>query len=120
MKVLIKKPDEALSVIEVSGLAEINKLLGNVDAEGNGLSGTGSDYRQGVFNGVDMHMNGRAIFNSNLPQNFWDANGNYLYCGNVIFAGYDSSSGAPYGVCSLTDEQIELVKNNIHKYYDIF
>ena len=120
MKVVIKRPNEGMQVIEVSGLSEINKLVGNVDENGEGESSTGSDYRQGVFKGIDIHMNGNAIFSTKLPSNFWDTNGNYMYCGNVIFAGYNPESKLPYGVCSLTDEQIEYLKANISQQYDIF
>jgi len=119
MKVLIKKPGCCLETIEVSDLKEINKLLDNLDENGEGKSSTGSDLRQGVFEGIDMHMNGNALFNLKLPENFRDANGNLLYCGNVIFTGYDTSSGMPYGVCSLRDDQIEYIKANIGRYYDI-
>lgn len=120
MKVLIKRPHESLEVIEVSGLKEINKLTHNVDENGEGYETTGTDSRQGVFDGIDIYMNERAIFNSNLPENFWSNNGMSLYCGNVIFAGYDPQSGGEYGVCSLTDEQIAYIRQNISKYYDIW
>ena len=119
MKVLIKRPHASLEVIEVSDLKEINKLTHNVDENGEGLKSTGSDSRQSVFSGIDMYMNESALFNTSLPENFWDKNGNRLYCGNVIFAGYNPESGGAYGECSLTEEQIEHIKNNIGTYYDI-
>jgi len=120
MKVVIKRPGEGLTVIEVKDLQEINKLVGNIGSDGEGRHDTGSDFRQEVFGGIDIHMNGNAVFNPSLPQNFWDANGNRLFCGNVIFAGYDPKSGEPYGVCSLNDTQIEYLKANIRRVYDIF
>ena len=70
MKVIVKNPNEAMKVIEVADLKEINKIIGNVDKNGEGLDETGSDYRQGVFDGIDIHMNGRAVFNPELPENF--------------------------------------------------
>lgn len=118
MKVIIKRPHAALEVIEVSGLKEINQICGNLDDEGNPLNITGSDYRQGVFANIDMYVNGNALFNTKLPKNFWDVNGNSLYCGNVIFAGYNASA-SEYGLCALTDEQIKTVFERIHEKYDI-
>ena len=119
MKVVVKNPNEAMKVIEVADLKEINKIIGNVDKNGEGLDETGSDYRQGVFDGIDIHMNGRAVFNPELPENFWNAMGSRLYCGSVVFAGYDQNAEDPFGVCSLTDEQIEYLKENIRNVYDI-
>ena len=119
MKVVIKKPGESMAVIEVSGLQEINKLVGNVDENGEGYSFTGSDFRQGVFPGIDIHINGSSLFNPGLEENFWDIYGNKLYCGNVVFAGYHPDP-AEYGVCSLTDEQIRYLTENIRSVFDIF
>ncbi len=119
MKVVVKNPNEALKVVEVADLKEINKIVGNVDVNGDGLNETGSDFRQCVFDGIDMHMNAKAQFNLRLPENFWDISGFKQYCGSVVFAGYDMNSSEPFGVCSLTDEQIEYLKENIHKVYDI-
>lgn len=119
MKVIVKNPNDVMKVVEVAGLREINKIVGNVDANGEGLNETGSDCRQAIFHGIDMHMNARAMFNSKLPENFWDVSGFKLYCGSVVFAGYDENSPDPFGVCSLTDEQMEYLKENIHKFYEI-
>lgn len=120
MKVVVKNPNEAMKVVEVADLKEINKIVGNVDANGEGLNTTGSDYRQGVFDGIDIHMNGAAILNSELPENFWDVGGFRLYCGSVVFAGYDKNNGDRFGVCSLTEEQIKYLKENIKKIYEIY
>ena len=119
MKVVVKNPNELMRVIEVSGLKEINKIVGNVDENGEGLNETGSDFRQGIFYGIDMHMNGAARINTDLPKNFYDMSGLRLYFGSVVFAGYDQNAEDPFGVCSLTDEQIEYLKENIRKVYDI-
>lgn len=119
MKVVIKNPGEAMKVAEVADLKEINKIVGNVDANGEGYNKTGSDCRQGVFNGIDIHMNTSALFNPKLSENFWDVGGFRLYCGSVVFAGYNEDSHGSFGVCSLTDEQIEYLKENIHKVYEI-
>ena len=119
MKVIIKRPNESMQIIEVKNLKEINKLLGNIDENGEADSSTGSDYRQGIFKGIDMYVNGNALFNANLPKNFWDINGDRLYCGNVVFAGYDSNARKEYGVCSLTDEQIDYLMKNIRKIFEI-
>ena len=119
MKVVIKKPNEQLKIIEVKDLTEINKLLGNFNEKGEVDSSTGSDYRQGIFKGIDMHVNGSSLFNADLPKNFWDVKGNRLYCGNVIFAGYDPNARKEYGVCSLTDEQIDYLMKNIRTLFEI-
>ena len=119
MKVVIKKPNEALKVIDVEDLKEINKLLGNIDEDGNGISTTGSDYRQGIFEGIDMYVNKNAIFNADLQDNFWDVSGRNLYCGNVVFAGYNSENTKNCGACSLTDEQIDYLIKNINSKFDI-
>ena len=34
MKVVVKNPNEAMKVIEVADLKEINKIIGNVDKNG--------------------------------------------------------------------------------------
>ena len=119
MRVLIKEPDSVLRIAEVEGLREINELVGNVDRNGEGLASTGSDFRQEVFDNIDMHMNDSAIFNVELRNNFWDVRGRNLYCGTVVFAGYDSNSSEQYGVCSLTEEQIDYFRKNIGKIYEI-
>lgn len=119
MKVVIKRPNEQLQIIEVNDLKEINKLLGNFTENGEVDSSTGSDYRQGVFKGIDMHVNGNSLFNADLPKNFWDVKGNRLYCGNVIFTGYDLNTAKECGVCSLTDEQIDYLMKNISRLFDI-
>lgn len=109
MKVVVKRPNEEPQVIEVSGLEEINKIVGNVDRNGNGINKAGSDTRGGVLPGIDMYVNDHALFNPFLPENFWDKSGKHLYCGNVVFAGYNRTVGG-FGVCSLTDEQAELIQ----------
>ena len=119
IKVVIKRPNEKLQIIEVKDLKEINELLGNFNEKGEADSFTGSDYRQGIFKGIDMHVNGNSLFNANLSKNFWDVNGNRLYCGNVIFTGYDSNERKEYGVCSLTDEQIDYLTKNIRTLFEI-
>lgn len=120
MKVVVKNPNEAMQVVEIADLKEINKIVGNVDANGEGLNEIWSDFRQRVFDSIDIYMNGSALFNPNLPKNFWDVGGFKLYCGAVVFAGYDENSQNLFGVCSLTDEQIEYLKENIHKVYEIY
>lgn len=119
LKVVIKRPDEQMQIIEVKDLREINKLLGNLDEKGEGENTTGSDYRTGVFQGIDMHVNANSLFNTDLPKNFWDIKGKNLYCGNVIFTGYDSNKRKEYGVCSLTDNQIDYLTKNINQLFDI-
>ena len=119
IKVVIKRPNEQMQIIEVKDLKEINELLCNFNEKGEADSSTGSDYRQGIFKGIDMHMNGNSLFNANLSKNFWDVNGNRLYCGNVIFTGYDSNERKEYGVCSLTDEQIDYLAKNIRTLFEI-
>lgn len=119
MKVVIKRPNESLQVIEVEGLQEINQIVGNFDEHGNGLYDVNSDIRTRVFDGIDMYVNELAQFNPNLPKNFWDVLGFQLICGNAIFAGFDKNNKEDFGLCSLTDEQIDYLKNNVNKVYDI-
>ena len=119
MKVVIKKPGENLKIIEVKDLREINKLTGNIDENGEGYDYTGSDLRKSVFDGIDMYVNENAPFAFELGQNFWDVSGFNVYYGNVIFAGFDRNSGGDYGVCSLSNEQIDYLNKNISSLFDI-
>ena len=114
MKVIIKRPGEDGEIAEVEGLPEINKICGNVDSDGNGVNRLNSDIRMEIYRGVDMYVKEDAINNFDLEQNLWTpGNGNVLF-GNIVFAGYDEKLEG-YGVCSLTDEQVQIVMDFIAK-----
>lgn len=110
MRVIVKHPGMEPEVIEVESIQAINKLVGNVDEDGNGWDHVGSDERQEIgsgIDGVDIYCRFNAAFNIELKENLW-FNDNHLLCGTVVFAGYDNKNKKTnYGACSLTDEQIE-------------
>lgn len=103
MRVIIKKPGEKPKTIEVLNLSEINKLVGNVDEDGNGWNHGGSDIRMLIGPGIDQYCKDDAISNVELGPNLWSYNDNAMYFGTVVFAGCDKN----YDLCSLTDEQIQ-------------
>ena len=107
MRVIVKHPGMEPEVIEVESIQAINKLVGNVDEDGNGWDHVGSDERQGIAPGVDKYMKSDAVFNSELEGNLWSSSGASLICGTIVFAGYDNDQKTDYGACSLTDEQIK-------------
>ncbi len=106
MKIIVKKPGKPYELCEVSGISEINKLVGNVDSDGNGYNHGGSDIREPIGKDVDMYVKEDAGWNADFRPNLWHPNGFVKYCGTVAFAGYDSDSYDECGACSLTDEQI--------------
>ena len=106
MRVICKKPKCDAELIEVAGIEEINKLVGNVDENGNGVNGASSDIRCGVLGGVDLYMKEDAVFNTALEGNLWTRNDNAIVCGTVVFAGYDDNKYEDSGAASLTDEQV--------------
>ena len=112
MKVIIKRPGEDVKIAEVAGLPEINKICGNVDSDGNGLDWASSDIRMEIDSGVDMYVKSDAINNFDLEENLWAPGNNAVLFGNIVFAGYDSQLRG-YGVCSLTDEQVQKVMDFI-------
>lgn len=114
MKVIIKRPGEDGKIAEVEGLPEINKICGNMDSNGNGLAMASSDTRMEIDDGVDMYIKTDAINNFDLDENLWAPNNNAVFFGNIVFAGYDSQLEG-YGVCSLTDEQVQKVMDFIAK-----
>ena len=117
MKVIVKRPDEMLHFEEVSGLEEINQIVGNIDENGNGLNHMGSDICDEIFPGIEMYMKADALVNADLPKNFWNKKGNKLYFGTIVIVGYICANG--YHVCSLTDGQIATLKNHLNELYDI-
>ena len=110
MRILVKYPGKAPEVIEVEGMRDINKLTGNVDADGNGVYDTGTDYRTSIGPGVDLYCKTNAAYNTDLEPNLWNANNFILLCGTIVFAGYDDTCIENFGACSLTDEQIEYCR----------
>lgn len=115
MKVIIKKPGEKAEIYEVSGIQEINKLVGNIGDNGEGYNYVGSDIRQNIGRHIDMYVKEDAIFNPELKENLWVTD-YALVCGTIIFAGYDKNNlEKDYGACSLTAEQIEYCLNFIAK-----
>lgn len=114
MKVIIKRPGESGKIVEVTGLSEINKICGNVDSDGNGVNRTSSDIRMGIHSGIDMYVKEDAINNFDLDENLWAPGDMAVLFGNIVFAGYDGQLEG-YGVCSLTDEQVQIVMDFIAK-----
>ena len=114
MKVIIKRPGEAGKIAEVEGLPEINKICGNVDSDGNGVNRASSDIRMEIDSGVDMYVKSDAINNFDLEENLWAPGNNAVFFGNIVFAGYNGKLES-YGVCSLTDEQVQKVMDFIAK-----
>ena len=112
MKVIIKRPGENGKIAEVAGLPEINKICGNVDSDGNGLDWASSDIRMEIDSGVDMYVKSDAINNFDLEENLRAPGNNAVFFGNIVFAGYDGQLEG-YGVCSLTDEQVQKVMDFI-------
>ena len=114
MKVIIKRPGEAGKIAEVEGISEINKICGNVDSNGNGLDRPISDIRMEIERGVVMFVKSDAINNFALEKNLWAPGDGAVVFGNIVFAGYDRQLEG-YGVCSLTDEQVQKVMDFIAK-----
>ena len=110
MKVIIKRPGEDGKIAEVAGLPEINKICGNVDSDGNGVNRTGSDMRMPIYSGIDMYVKEDAINNFDFEENLWAPGDGAVLFGNIVFAGYDG-----HGICSLTDEQVQIVMDFIAK-----
>ena len=111
LKVIYKAPKELAKIIKVKNLSEINKLVGNVDALGNGLPSAGADIRCGIGNGMDIFMYECACcpdseFMANNEETIWSHDGLRMIFGPIIIAGYDNNEVANMGAVSLTDEQI--------------
>lgn len=106
MKVIVKHPGKEPEITEVDGIAAINKLVGNVDENGNGRDHAGSDVREAIADGIDEYVKENAAYNTELERNLWSSNNFSLFCGTVVFAGYNRENRADCGACSLTDEQI--------------
>ena len=107
MKVIVKHPGMEPEVIDVGGIPDINKLTGNIDENGNGLDHINSDMRGSVAPGVDEYLYAKAAYNSKLGENLWSSDDVLLYCGTIVFAGYDKDKTTDWGACSLTEGQIE-------------
>ena len=108
MKVIVKKPNLSPEICEVSGISEINQIVGNVDKKGIGYNHGSSDIRMSIGKNIDMYVKEDAINNFDLEQNLWAPNNNAVFFGNIVFAGYDQEKTEDAGACSLTDEQIAL------------
>ena len=104
IKAIIKKPGVKPEIVELEGMCEINKILGNVDEQGNGWNYASSDTRMEIGLGIDEYCKEDAINNFNFEQNLWNHFDSAVLFGNIIFAGWDSSK---FEVCSLTNEQIK-------------
>ena len=105
IKIIVKEPGVMPEIVEVEGMSEINKIIGNVDEQGNGWNYANSDTRMPIGPYIDEYCKADAMFNVNFEGNLWDDFDNGVLCGNIIFAGWDSSQGK---ICSLTDDQIKF------------
>ena len=114
MKVIIKRTGENGKIADVEGLSEIKKICGNIDSNGNGLDRASSDIRMEIDSGIDMYVKSDAINNFALEENLWAPGNNAVLFGNIVFAGYNGRLEG-YGVCSLTDEQVQKVMDFIAK-----
>ena len=116
MKVIVKNPGLDPGLCEVSGITEINKLVGNVDENGNGVNDVNSDMRTDIGRNVDMYMNEHAAFNTKLEGNLWSPNNSTLFCGTIVFAGYSQDNcKVDFGACSLTQDQIDFCLDYINR-----
>ncbi len=115
MKVIVKHPRMDPEVTDVDGISAINKLIGNTDAKGNGLGYTGSDVREPIAPGIDIWVNANGVYNNALKGNLWSSDDMRLFCGTVVFAGYDGNNKVDAGACSLTEEQIRWCLAHIEK-----
>ena len=104
IKVIVKKTGVMPEIVELEGMSEINKIIGNVDEQGNGWNYATSDTRMQIGLDIDEYCKADAINNFDFEQNLWDYFDNAVLFGNIIFAGWDSSKSE---VCSLTDDQIQ-------------
>ena len=104
IKVIVKKPGAMPEIVELEGMSEINKIIGNVDEQGNGWNDASSDTRMEVGPCIDEYCKADAVNNFALEQNLWNHFDSAVLFGNIIFAGYDSTN---YDLCSLTDAQIK-------------
>ena len=107
MRVIVKRPHMEPEITEVEGISAINQLVGNVDEAGNGWNHGGTDIRMAIFKGIDQYVKDDAANNLSLEENLWDRRGMCVFCGTIVFAGYDNEIRTNCGACSLTDEQIE-------------
>ncbi len=120
MKVIVKAPGLNPEVCEVSGIVEINKLVGNVDKKGDGYNYVYSDMRTNIGKSVDIYMNEYAAFNVELEGNIWSPSDSVLFCGTVVFAGYSQDNcKVDAGACSLTQEQIDFCLDYINKQEEV-
>ena len=104
IKIIVKKPGAMPEIVEVEGMCEINKIIGNVDEQGNGWNHAGTDARMQIGPGIDEYCKADAVNNFDFKKNLWNHFDNAVLFGNIIFAGWDSTK---LDVCSLTDAQIK-------------
>lgn len=110
IKIIVKKPGVMPEIVEIEGMSEINKIIGNVDEQGNGWDYASSDTRMQIGPNIDEYCKADAINNFNFEENLWNHFDSAVLFGNIIFAGWDSSKA---DVCSLTDDQIKYCFNYI-------
>ena len=115
MRVIVKYPGKEPEVMEAEGIRDINKLVGNVDEQGNGWDHTSSDIRSFIADGIDEYVKANAAYNPELEPNLWSSDDFNVWCGTVVYTGYDSEKPTDCGACSLTDEQIEFCLSYIER-----
>lgn len=104
IKTIVKKPGATPEIVELEGISEINKIVGNVDEQGNGWNHAGIDTRMTIGPGIDQYCKADAINNFDFEQNLWNYFDSAVLFGNIIFAGWDHSKSE---ICSLTEDQIQ-------------
>lgn len=115
MKIVVKKPGADAEIREEASIQAINKIVGNVDLNGNGYDYASSDIRMTIAPGIDMYVNENAARNYDQGENLWAPSNNVMFFGNVAFAGYDPDARDNNGASSLTDEQIQTVLQFIQR-----
>jgi hypothetical protein len=118
MKVIVKEPGKKARVAEVSDIREINQLCGNLDEKGLPLSVATSDTRGPIGEDVDMYCNEKSAVNADLGANLWGPNNGAMYCGTLVFAGYNGNVNENFGAVSLNDKQTKFVLEFIKKQQD--
>ena len=113
MRVLVKKPGQEPEIMELGSLVDINKIVGNLDENGNGLREPSSDIRMTIGPKIDEYCKADALINFDMEPNIWNHNNMGVLHGTVIFTGIDVDDH--FNPCSLTDDQIAFCLDYINR-----
>ena len=109
MRIMVANPKTNPEICEVSSMDEINLIVKNFDADKVLSSRPDQDTCRSISNGIHLYCNKLASFNLNMEDNLWAPGDSDLLCGTVVFAGYDPNAIDTFGVCSLSDLQMQKV-----------